>query len=217
MKQKFNLSLICIIALCLCITSFSGCIESEDETESNSIFSLNAIKSQFQFNASFQKLLSNSTYDIINKWNWTRNLFTYSRDTINESSKFKWDEQKYTANWNYYILDNLTKKQGNISIIFDENYASITKFYANDSFADKQGKTWNFRISAKDIPLIETMSSDNYKRYMIQGNETCLKMITLQFTETIPSYHQKLTPGTTSLIKYSCNEFSIISISFVQS
>jgi len=217
MKQKFNLSLICIIALCLCITSFSGCIESEDETEPNSIFSLNAIKSQFQFNASFQKMFSNSTYNIINERNWTRNLFTYSRDTINESSKFKWDEQKYTANWNYYILDNLTKKQGNITIIFDENYTSITKFYANDSFTDKQGKTWNFRISAKDIPFIENMSSDNYKRYMIQGNETCLKMITLQYTETIPSYHQKLTPGTTSLIKSSCNEFSTISISLVQS
>jgi len=217
MKQKFNLSLICIIALCLCITSFSGCIESEDETEPNSIFSLNAIKSQFQFNASFQKMFSNSTYNIINERNWTRNLFTYSRDTINESSKFKWDEQIYTANWNYYILDNLTKKQGNITIIFDENYTSITKFYANDSFTDKQGKTWNFRISAKDIPFIENMSSDNYKRYMIQGNETCLKMITLQYTETIPSYHQKLTPGTTSLIKSSCNEFSTISISLVQS
>ena len=217
MKQKFNLSLICIIALCLCITSFSGCIESEDETEPNSIFSLNAIKSQFQFNASFQKMFSNSTYNIINERNWTRNLFTYSRDTINESSKFKWDEQIYTANWNYYILDNLTKKQGNITIIFDENYTSITKFYANDSFTDKQGKTWNFRISAKDIPFLEDMSSDNYKRYMIQGNETCLKMITLQYTETIPSYHQKLTPGTTSLIKSSCNEFSTISISLVQS
>ena len=61
------------------------------------------------------------------------------------------------------------------------------------------------------------MSSENYKRYMVIGNETCQKMVSLQFTQTIPSYHQTLTPGTTSLIDFSCNKFSTISISLVES
>ena len=217
MKQKLNLSTICIIAICLCITSFSGCLESNDETESISIYSLNAIKSQFNFNASFQRMLNNSSINISNDEDWTRYLFTYSRDAINESSKYKWTGQVYTANWNYYILSNLTKKQGNITIIFDENFSSIVKLHANDSFIDKGGKTWNFRISAKDLPLIENMSSDNYKRYMLSGNETCSNIILLNFTETIPAHHQKLTPGTTSLIAYDCSDFSTISISLVQS
>jgi hypothetical protein len=217
MKQKLTLSIICIITLILCITSFSGCLESNDENISNLMFSLNGIKSQFQFNVSFQKILSNNSTNYSNKENWTRYLFTYTRDTINESSKYKWTEQKYTAKWNYYILSNFTKKQGNITIFFDENYTVITKFYANDSFTDKTGKTWSFRISAKDIPLIENMSSDKYKRYMLRGKETCSNMIILNFTEKIPSIHQKLTPGTTSLIDFSCNNYSTISISFVQS
>ena len=216
MKQKHNLSLICIITLCLCIASLSGCMEPKDETESNPIFSLNAIKSQFIFNASLKKMLTDNSTDIINQKNWTRYLFTYSRETINESAKYNWNEQTYTANWNYYILSNLTKKQGNITIIFDENYSSIEKLYANDSFIDTIGKTWNFRISAKDIPLNDTMSSENYKRYILTGNETCLNIISLNYTQTIPSHHQKLTPGTTSLIEYDCNKFSTISISLVQ-
>ncbi len=217
MKQTNCLLITWIILTCFCFASFSGCLESNEKTEPNSIFSLNTIKTQYKLNASFQKLLSNGSTNTYNEKSWTQKLLSYSQETVNESSKFKWEDQKYVANWNYYILANLTKKQGNMTIIFNENYTLITKFFANDSFIDNKGKIWNFQISAINIPLTEHMSSENYKRFMLNGNETCMKIITLDFSQEIPSYHQKLTPGTTSLIDFNCNEFSTISISLVQS
>ena len=217
MQRRNNLIITWIILTCLCFASFSGCLDSNEKTEQNSIFSLNAIKSQYTFNASFQELLPNGSTNIFNEKTWTRKLLSYSKETVNESSKFKWEDQKYVATWNYYILANLTKKQGNMTLFFNENYTLITKFFANDSFIDSQGKILNFQISAINIPLAEDMSSENYKRFMLNGNETCMKMTTLDFSQEILSYNQKLTPGTTSLIDYSCNEFSTISISLVQS
>jgi hypothetical protein len=207
MNKTYNM-LSFLVALMLFSTLFSGCTDKENENGPPALSSFDSVKAQFHVSASFEKNLTNGSIDSREGINWGHQFFSYSKSAINGSIHHDWNENVYSATWNYYYLNNLTKKEGNMTIIFDENGSSIIELKIFETSTDEEGKTTIFEVKAEDIPKNQNVSTQEYKTYTIQKNNTCSHITDINYTEIVPTYHQTLNPGTESLIDFQCDNSS---------
>lgn len=204
------------VGLMLVSMLFTGCTEKKTEEGPPSLSSFDSVKAQFHVNAFFEKNLTNGSIEPLEEMNWGHQFFTYSKSSINGSIHNEWNENVYSATWNYYLLNNLTKKEGNMTIAFDENGSSIIELKIFETSIDQDGKTMIFEIKAENISKNQNVSTQNYNTYTIQKNNTCSHITDINYTEIIPPYHPTLDPGTMSLIDVECNNSSSFIVTIFQ-
>mgnify|MGYP006302158507 CR=1 FL=1 len=214
--MRKNFQIVCFLSIVFCVAFFSGCVTENNNSDPFQLSELDSVKIQFQLNTLMQKN-DNNGIETIEEPSWSHEFFSYSTVEINGTIDHQWNENVYTSFWDYNYWYDTTKKQGNMSITFSDDASKIISLHAKESFTDKNDKTWKYELTAEDISIYESLSTDDSKMYSIRGNNTCTTIKSLSYNEFIPNSHPTFIPGTQSLLNYDCDEYSLFIITIFSS
>jgi hypothetical protein len=215
MKRLCLLKIVLMFAPLIVFSSlFAGCLDSNsDGNESFPLSDFHSIKVSLQVDAIFEKNIENDSFTDIYPEKFEHAFFSYSTAEINGSITDKWNDNTYTASWDYNYWYDTTRKQGNMTLVFEKDGSSIVSICAMEKLTDINGRISTIEFASDHVSLYEPVSTDTFKMYSIRGIEVCLTIVDIDYIDIVPQSHPRITPGTETILSYDCDDFSLLTVS----